>query len=106
SEFIWKNFHLGTELEIAGGFIYDALYSFDQMKHFYHESEIFDCLYHLSVGIERLQKITLILLTDFENTINKDFEKKLVNHSTRYFHQRINSIQKLSFGKNENRLLT
>lgn len=26
-EFIWKNFHLGTELEIAGNFIYDAMYA-------------------------------------------------------------------------------
>ncbi|HWV72353.1 MAG TPA: hypothetical protein VN040_11580, partial [Pseudosphingobacterium sp.] len=105
-EFIWKNFHLGTELEIAGNFIYDAMYAFDQMKHFYFEAEIFDCLYHLSVGIERLQKITLILLTSFNNNVDLEFEKKLVSHSSQHFHQRISSFRKIQLGKNENKLLT
>src|SRR5690606_11025609 len=105
-EFVWKNFHLGTELEIAGNFLYDALYTFDQMKHFYFEADVFNCLYHLSVGIERLQKITLILLTGFEDKENPDFEKKLVSHSLQHFHQRINDIKRVKFEKNENKLLT
>jgi|SRR5690606_38543701 len=105
-EFIWKNFHLGTELEIAGNFLYDALYNFDQMKHFYFEADIFNCLYQLSVGIERLQKITLILLTGFGDTKNPDFEKKLVSHSLQHFHERINKVKTVKFGKNENKLLT
>lgn len=105
-EFLWKNFHLGTELEVSGNFLYDALYTFDQMKHFYFEAEIFNCLYYLSVGIERLQKITLILLTKFGDKENSDFEKKMISHSSQHLHERINNIKRVKLGKNENKLLT
>lgn len=107
-EFIWKNFHLGSELEIAGNFIYDGLYNFDKMKHFYYETDIFSCLYHLSVGIERIQKITLILLTNFDDQVNIDFEKSLMSHSTQRFHDLINSKlkKKIRLNKNQNKFLT
>jgi len=105
-EFVWKNFHLGTELEVAGNFIYDALYTFDQMKFFYVEADIFNCLYYLSVGVERIQKITLILLTKFGDKENPEFEKKLISHSLQHFHERINKIKTVKLGKNENKLLT
>ncbi len=105
-EFIWKNFHLGTELEVAGNFLYDGLYIFDQMKFLYVEADIFNCLYYLCVGVERLQKITLILLTKFGDTKNPEFEKKLVSHSLQHLHERINKVKTVKFGKNENKLLT
>ena len=52
-EYFWKNFRLGTELQVSGSFIYNALYFFDQMECFNNEEEIFEFLYSLSVGIER-----------------------------------------------------
>lgn len=54
----WKYFKLGEELHIAGTFIYDALYCIDLLEHFHYEDECFDFLYKISVGIERLERIT------------------------------------------------
>lgn len=48
----WKNFRLGTELSISGNFIYNGLYNFDLMSHFYYEDEAFEFLYNISVRIE------------------------------------------------------
>mgnify|MGYP007108086072 CR=1 FL=1 len=36
----WKNFRLGTELQISGSLIYNALYSLDQIEYFYYEHEV------------------------------------------------------------------
>ena len=55
-ELFWKNFNLGTELQISGSFIYNALYHLDKMKNFRYEEDCFEFLYNISVGIERLQK--------------------------------------------------
>lgn len=77
----WKNFELGTELQIAGSFLYNALYSFDRMKHFYFEEECFEFLYQSSVGVERLLKIMLILLEHDEYTDQDSFEKSLITHN-------------------------
>ncbi|WP_028298626.1 hypothetical protein [Olivibacter sitiensis] len=57
----WKNFRLGTELQISGGLIYNGLCSFDQIEYFYYEHEVFEFLYSLSIGLERLEKIVVIL---------------------------------------------
>lgn len=70
---LWKNFNLGTELDISGNFIFNGLKTFHQMKNFYYEDEIFDFLYSISVGIERLFKI-IIFLNDTYST------KKIHNH--------------------------
>ncbi len=59
-DFFWKNFKLGTELEIAGGFIYDGLRIFGQMRAFTNE-DVFSFLYNISVGIERLEKILIVI---------------------------------------------
>jgi len=69
----WKNYHLGIELDISGNFIFNGLKTFHQMKNFYCEDEIFDFLYSISVGIERLFKI-IIFLNDTYST------KKIHNH--------------------------
>ena len=44
SSTFWKNFNLGTELQISGSFIYNGLLVFDEMETFYHEEEIFEFL--------------------------------------------------------------
>lgn len=36
-DFVWKNFSLGKELDIAGSFIYNGLKALDSMETFYYE---------------------------------------------------------------------
>lgn len=52
---------MGRELDIAGTFIYRAIKEFDTLTCFREECDIFHILYDLSVGIERLQKILVVL---------------------------------------------
>lgn len=56
SEF-WKNFHLGTEIDIAGSFIYNGLRRLHQIETLYNQSEVFEILYNLAVGVECLLKV-------------------------------------------------
>lgn len=88
----WKNFRLGTELQIAGSFIYNALNCFDRMLNLYYEEECFEFLYNASVGIERLQKILLILLKKVEPEELPQFEHSLVTHSHIDLMERINTL--------------
>lgn len=95
----WKNFRLGSELSVSGNFIYNGIYCFDLMDHFCFEDESFEFLYDISVGLERLQKIVLILLThkDFEN--QDEFEKSLITHNHQELNSKINKIRKVKLGK-------
>ena len=95
----WKNFHLGTELSISGNFIYNAIYCFELMQTFYQEDEAFEFLYNNAVGIERLQKITLILIEHNENTNQFDFEKSLITHNHLELHNRIKKRSDINLGK-------
>lgn len=74
-KFIWKNFSLGKELDIAGSFIFNGLKAFDSMDNFYYEVEIFEFLYNISVGIERLAKIAVILIEHNNVQDQQEFEK-------------------------------
>ena len=75
-EWYWKSFVLNQEFHIAGGFIYDGLRIFDQMRVF-NEDHSFGFLYNISIGIERLEKILICIS-------NKNFfeiEKKIKTHN-------------------------
>jgi hypothetical protein len=54
----YKNFNMVYELEISGEFIYDGIQALNTMDSSSNSAELFSFLYHISVGIERLQKIT------------------------------------------------
>lgn len=97
--FFWKNFRLGTELQISGTFIYNALYFFDKMEHFYHEHECFEFLYNVAVGIERLEKIAIVLLEHDDNGNQEDFEKSLITHNHLELLARIQKNKPINFGK-------
>jgi len=98
SEF-WKNFQLGTELRISGNFIYNGIFFFDTMQHFCYEDEIFEVLYNISVGVERLQKVTIILLEHNDKIDQSEFEKNLITHSHIELYDRIKKHRKQNFGK-------
>lgn len=104
SEF-WKNFRLGTELSIAGNFIYNGIFSFDLMQHFYYEEDSFEFLYNTSIGIERLQKVAIIL-SEHENIVNQEeFEKSLITHNHLDLMHRIQQNNEINLGKIHNKFL-
>ena len=101
----WKNFKLGSELDIAGRFIYNGLKSFDQTETFYFEEDAFEFLYNISVGIERLLKI-VIILSEHDQTKNQiKFEKSLITHNHMELVSRAKKNNQMSFGKVHNRFL-
>ena len=93
----WQNFQLGTEQELAGNFIYDALRNFHDMETLHSEMEIFPVLYGLSVGIERLLKVAVILLEFDDNTDIDSFEKSLITHNHLELFNRIKDKKGLTF---------
>lgn len=101
--YFWKNFRLGTELHIAGSYLYDALLAFDRMEHFCYEDECFEFLYKASVGIERLEKIAIILLEHNPTLAQEDFEKSLITHNHMQLLSRIQEKHNLSLGKLHNK---
>lgn len=103
--YFWKNFRLGTELQISGSFIYNALYYFDKMENFYFEHECFEFLYNVAVGIERLEKIAIILLDHNENENQEDFEKTLITHNHLELLRRIKKCTVINLGSTHNKFL-
>jgi hypothetical protein len=101
----WKNYRMGTELQISGSFIYNAIYCLDQIESFHHEHDCFEFLYNTSVGLERLFKIAVILIEHDDTISQKDFEKSLITHSCSTLLTRINKKHELKLGKTHNRFL-
>lgn len=101
----WKNFSLGTELQISGSFIYNGLYQFDKLKGFYHEEEIFEFMYNLAVGIERLMKIDVILIEHNSEINQEEFEKSLITHNHLELLRRIKKNNTLDLGNLHNEFL-
>ncbi|TCP21003.1 hypothetical protein EV656_11421 [Rhodovulum adriaticum] len=77
----WKNFNLGTELDIAGRFLFNGLQAFHEMRNFAAEEDAFEFLYGVAVGIERLLKIAVIMTEHDEVTDQSEFEQGLITHS-------------------------
>lgn len=106
SEFYWKNFNLGEELNISGSFIYNAIYFFDQMVHFYNEADIFEFFYNTSVGIERLEKIAVILLQHKDVKDQTAFEKQLKTHNHKELLEKIKKNVEIKFDKKHNEFIS
>ena len=104
---IWnyKNFNMGTELDISGEFIFDGINVLNQMKSINDHASLFSFLYHTAVGIERLQKIIIVLFeaVDFDN--HEEFEKSLITHSHTKLHERICGCIDPKLNPRENRFL-
>lgn len=76
------------------------------MPHFYYEDEAFEFLYNISVGIERLQKICIILLEHNDGVNQTEFEESLISHNHDDLHTRIEKHKTLNLGKPHKRLLS
>ena len=100
---IWnyKNFNMVNELDIAGEFIYDGIQTLNQMDVISDGAAIFSFLYHVAVGIERLQKILIVLFEDITFDNYEKFEKSIKIHRHNKLHERISNTQKITFDLRE-----
>ncbi|CAI8906437.1 F-box domain-containing protein [Pseudomonas chlororaphis] len=101
----WKNFRLGEEVHIAGMFIYNGLRRFHELQLLDHSDELFEFLYNLSIGIERLLKIAVVL---HEHTAAADqdaLERSLITHNHLDLLVRVRKHVSINFGKPQNELL-
>lgn len=101
----YKNFNMVTELDIAGEFIYDGVHMLNQIDVIDQDSMLFSFLYHVSVGIERLQKIVLVLWEKVELDTYEEFEKSLITHSHIALSERICRNTNLKMNNRENEFL-
>lgn len=101
----WKNFNLGIELDVAGTFIYNGLMAFNEMESFYYEVDSFEFLYNIAVGIERLEKICIILIEHDNIEDQKEFEKGLITHNHLELYKRIENKYSSNFGAVHNAFL-
>lgn len=77
----WKNFKLGEEVSVSGAFIYNGMRRFHEMQKLDYTDEVFEVLYNLSVGFERLLKIAVVLLEHDEAIDQEGLEKSLITHN-------------------------
>ncbi|WP_373505683.1 hypothetical protein [Aestuariivirga sp.] len=101
----WKNFNLGTELDIAGRFLFNGLQAFHEMEHFAAEEDSFEFLYSVAVGIERLLKIAIIL-TEHDTAADQEaFEKSLITHTHQELVLRLRAKHNLTYPVRENEFI-
>lgn len=105
-EFFWQNFRLGKELDIALSFIYDGLLEFDRLEDFNNQTEVFKCLYNLSVGFERLLKVGIVLKEFQESTDINNFEKSLITHNTSVLFSRLTKGSSIAIGNQHKEFLS
>ncbi|MFC4600328.1 hypothetical protein [Cohnella hongkongensis] len=105
----YKNFNMGREIDIAGTFIYNGFKNFDALKGFSQECDVFHVLYSFAVGIERLQKVLLVLLEEFPEMLSEEditrFEKSLITHSLQQLHERIATRIQIPFNPHQHAFL-
>lgn len=105
SEF-WKNFRLGEEVHISGTFIYNGLRRFHELRKLDFADELFEFLYNLSVGLERLLKIAVVLHEHTEAGDQAALERSLITHSHLDLVARLRPYADLKLGTTHNDLLS
>jgi hypothetical protein len=101
----WKNFRLGEEVHISGTFIYNGLRRFHELRKLDFADELFECLYNLSVGLERLLKIAVVLHEHTETGDQEALEQSLITHSHLDLVARLRPYADLKLGTTHNDLL-
>lgn len=96
---------MGAELDVSGEFIYDGIDALNQIYTSDEETRLFSFLYHTSVGIERIQKIIIVLFDTFDLQNYKEFEDSLITHSHIGLQERIFKLTNMKFIARENRFL-
>lgn len=104
-DFFWKNFRLGSELQISGAFIYNGLFTLENMETFHYEEECFEFLYNVSIGVERLEKVAIVLLEHDGSIPQDEFERSLITHHHVDLINRIKKKKELALGKQHMKFL-
>jgi hypothetical protein len=102
---LWKNFRLGEELQIAGTFIYNGLRRFHELRVLDHDDELFEFLYNLSVGLERLLKIAVALHEHTDAIDQYALEQSLITHIHLDLLARLRAHVTINFGTSHHDLL-
>jgi len=97
---------LGEELHISGAFIYNGLRRFHEMKQLGFTDEVFEVLYNLSVGLERLLKIAVVLVDHNDVVDQEELEKSLITHNHLKLLDRIKKKVSVNLGAPQVELLT
>lgn len=104
-EFLWKSVQLSRELSASGSLIYNGLKCFHDLEILENEDEIFEFLYNISVGIERLAKVAVVLI-EHENAEDQTrFENSLITHNHSQLIARIKAKYPLKLGRPHNSFL-
>lgn len=101
----WKNLPLAEELRISGTFLYNGMHRFHEMERLDSRADLFEVLYNLSVGFERLLKITVVFLEHDEATDQEKLEKSLITHNHSFLLKRIQKREKLNLSTPHNDFL-
>ena len=102
----WKNFRLGEEIHISGTFIYNGLRRFHELRKLDFADELFEFLYELSVGLERLLKASVVLYEHTDTTDQTDLEQSLITHNHLDLVARLRKHVDLKLGTTHNDLLS
>jgi hypothetical protein len=102
----WKNFGLGEEVSISGAFIYNGLRRFHELTKLDYADEIFEVLYYLSVGLERLLKIAVVLLEHKDDGDQEALEQSLITHNHLDLLHRIKQHTTVNLSTPHNELLS
>lgn len=101
----WKNFKLVEEIGVSGSFIYNGLRRFHEMQKLDYTDEIFEFLYNLSVGFERLFKVAIVLFEHNDSIDQEELEKSLITHSHLDLLTRLQKHVEVKLGKPQIELL-
>lgn len=96
---------MNAELHISAGFIYNGLNQLGHIHGLANEDEIFEILYNLSVGFERLIKIGIVLAEYSTYGSQEEFEKSLITHNHQVLISRLQSSYPLTLSTHQNSLL-
>jgi len=105
-EQFWKNFNMLDEVGISGAFIYNGLRRFHEMQVLEHTDELFEFLYYLSVGLERLLKVAVVLLEHDDSIDIEKFEQSLITHTHEDLLRRVRQHADLKLSGIHNEFLT
>lgn len=101
----WINIRLNEELHVSGAFIYNGLRIIHEISTYANEDEIFEALYNISVGLERVMKVAVALIEHESAADQEKFEKSLITHNLTDLTHRINKRHELSLPKYQKELL-
>lgn len=94
----WKNFKLGEEISVSGAFIYNGLRRYHEMRKLDFTDEVFEFLYDVSIGLERLLKIAVILFEHNDSIDQEVLEKSLITHNHPILLARLMGHATINFG--------